>query len=440
MSLQNQPVQIPRPTGRLSGACYDALLYVRSLPAADRRNVLGFLSFDFLDALERAVPHVPAIQSDQEKILALLSQAGLAQLTAEQAKELKEAYDRSLEAAFPTTQTYLRWSHQFHGLSVDHNLESISFPRMLHLEVASFADADLRDLLKELHSAFGRIKNLSDSQGFRQVFEYYGEAVVYSLLSAKFKTKRIVAGSSSMPDFSCSLPSGKEFFVELKSFDIVDGPYRSDQMHEDAMQQQIELEKQTSRGERVAMAVREVSPYKRAYGRRDEYNPRSLLTVVDALIGKARSAFKSKQFAQGPTFAFVLGDRLLLPDSKHSVAPHYFEGGAGGAVISGVLWHVCFGQTGWPIFRMPDFDGQPGLEGYMSGSGLFSDPNIPFPSGALIFADTGWSEDTVLGLYDSNWPLSDPSWTVTDTEQVIHTLCSAFNDEKNSYGQLVAST
>jgi hypothetical protein len=440
MSSQNQPAKISRPTGRLSGACHDAFLYVRSLPAADRRNVLGFLSYDFLDALEHVVPHVPAIQSDQDKILALLSQAALAQLTEEQAKELKETYTRSLEVAFPTTQIYLHWSHQLLGLSVDHNLVSISFPRLLQLEVASFADADLRDLLKELHSAFGRIKNLSDSQGFRQVFEYYGEAVVYSLLSAKFKTKRIVAGSSSMPDFSCSLPNGKEFFVELKSFDIVDGPYRSDQMHEDAIQQQIELERQTSRGERIATAVREVSPYKRAFGKPDEYDPRSLLTVVNTLIGKARSAFKPQQFAQGPTFAFVLGDRLLLPGGKHSVAPHYFERGAGGAIISGVLWHVCFGQTGWPIFRMPDFEGRPGLEGYMSAGGLFSDPSIPFPSGALIFADTSWKEDTVLGLYASNWRLSDPSWTVDDIEEVLRTLCSAFNDEKNSYGQLVAST
>ena len=432
-------MQIPRPTGTLSGACYDALIYERSLPVADQVNRLGFLIFETLDALERSVQHVPAIKPDHDKILSLLSQSTKVQLTEGQATELREAYNRSLDTAFPTTQAFLKWSHQFHGLSQEHNLTSISLPRLRQLEEASRVDANLGELLKELRIAFTRIGGLNDSQGFRQAFEFYGEALAYSLLSAKFQTKRIVAKSSSMPDFSCSLPNGKEFFVELKTFDIVDGPFRSAQMHEDAMQQHIEIESQTNRGAPVAIAAREVAPYKRAFCKPGEYDPASLLSVIVTLIDKARSAFKPTQFTQGPTFAFVLCDRLLLPGGKHSVAPHYYERG-GSAIVSGVLWHTCFGQAGWPISRIPDFEGKPGIEGYMSSNGLLSDAALPFPSGALIFADTTWQEDSVLGLYDASWTSSSPSWTKEDTEEVLQTLCSAFNDAENSYGQSVALT
>lgn len=440
MNVQLQQPQFKRPTGNLSGALYDALLRERSLPTPSRGNLLSFMCFEVLDALERVAPRVPAIKHDYNEMLALLSQAALARLTEEKAGQLRDMYNRSLDAVFATSQAFLHWSHQFHGISEEHNLASISLSRLRLLEEASLVDADLGDLLKELRSAFERVKHIGDSQGFRQLFEYYGEAVVYSLLSAKFKTKRIMAGASSMPDFSCSLPNGKEFFVELKSFDIVDGPYRSEQMHEDAMLQQIELERQTNGGARIAVAVREVSPYQRAFGAADDYDPCSLLTVIDTLIAKSRSAFKPKQFAKGPTFALVLADRLLLPGGKHSIAPHYYERGEGGAVISGVLWHACFGQAGWPIFRMPDFEGKPSLEGYMSGNGLLSDQAVPFPSGALIFANTSWNEDTVLGLYDANWTWSNSSWTQADTQDVIHTLCSAYNDAENTYGKLVVST
>lgn len=65
------------------------------------------------------------------------------------------------------------------------------------------------------------------------------------------------------------------------------------------------------------------------------------------------------QFKQGFTFASILADRLVIPGGVHGVAPER----GGGAVVSGVLWNICFGKEGWPIYRMPDFKGKHGLEG-----------------------------------------------------------------------------
>ena len=210
-------MQISRPAGILSGACYDALVYVRSLPVAEQANRLGFLELETLDALERAIKHVPAIKPNHDKILSFLSQSTKVQLTEGQANELQDAYNLSFETAFPTTQAFLNWTHKFLGLSSEHNLTSISLPRLRQLEEASRADVSLAELLTDLRTAFTRIRGLNDSQGFRQAFEFYGEALVYSLLSAKFQTKKIVAKSTPMPDFSCILPNGKRFFVGFLS-------------------------------------------------------------------------------------------------------------------------------------------------------------------------------------------------------------------------------
>lgn len=41
-----------------------------------------------------------------------------------------------------------------------------------------------------------------------------------------------------------------------------------------------------------------------------------------------------------------------------------------------------------------------------------------------------------MGLYDSKWQPT-PDWTEEDTQSVIHVLCTAYNDERNSYSQSV---
>lgn len=44
-----------------------------------------------------------------------------------------------------------------------------------------------------------------------------------------------------------------------------------------------------------------------------------------------------------------------------------------------------------------------------------------------------------MGLYDSKWAL-DQDWGEDETSEVLYALCKAYNDEKNSLGQLVAMT
>lgn len=434
---QSQQAQHPQPEGAsaLSLALHNALMYQRTLPREERTTHLVEFAYERLDAITRVIEqHLPSLKPDLNSLQNLLNIASQTTLKPEQAAELKETYKRTHESVFPVNDKYLYWHHQLHRLSADHSLSSISWDHLKRLEEESYADDELKALVHELKLSFGRVKDVSDSQGFRQMFEFYGEALVYSKLSKHFKTKRIVAKKDSKPDFVCALPNGKEFYVELKSLDLVEASLRSDQMHEDAMNQNIEIEDQLRKGNRIAMAEREIAPFKPPFDD-GSYDPRSFLLVINTLMKKARSAFKDSQFAQGPTFAFMLCDRLRIPKGNDSVAPQYFDHDYE-SDISGVLWNACFAKIGTPISKVPDFEGAPTFDGHMSKHGLLVDEFIPFPSGAVIFSTFWGQEDALMGLYDSKWQPT-PDWTEEDTQSVIHVLCTAYNDERNSYGQSV---
>jgi hypothetical protein len=420
-----------RPAGRLAGLCYDASVFQRALPAGERRNAVGPLCWQTLDALEAALVDVPSIQADVSNLEVLMQQAASRSVQEQEVRDLQASYERAASAAFPTSRAALKWYHQLVGLSRENSLAQIRPARIRDMELKAFGDAQLAAMLVDLLAALRRIRSVDDVQGFGQAFEFYGEAVVYCLLSAKFATRRIVATNIPLPDFECTAPSGKRFYVELKSFDVVDGVYRATEMLHEGLEQAVEIEAQVARGERIATAEGEIAPYKKAFGK--PYDATSLLRVIDTLRDKARSAFKASQFVQGPTIAFALCDRLLIPAGKHSVAPYFVERGAGNTLASGVLWHACFGTAGSPIFR-PAVEGHPTLEGHLTSPGLFADIALPFPTGAIFFAETSWSEDGVFGLYQSNWDPQPGVWTSTDTEEVVHSMSSAVNDEANSFG------
>jgi hypothetical protein len=430
--------QLKRPTGLLAGLCFDALVANRQRDPADQRNWLNTFEFKVLDLLSSVDQGLSSIQSDMSEIERLLRVACSAALTQEEGTQIRAAYERAVAQAFPTTEAVLKWFHAFDGITNDHSLASINPSRVRELEAGALHDPALKDLLHELRSTMGRVKNLDDSQAFRQAFENYGEAVMYELLSRHFATTKIKEQSSSTPDFRCQLSNGKTFFVELKTFDLVDAAFRAKEILHAGIAPQIELEEQQKAGNRVSIAEHEVDPYQKAFTQPSCDDTTSLIRVIEVLIDKTRNAFKASQFAQGPTFALALCDRLILPGGKHGVAPYYYERGQGGNVVSGALWQACFGRMGTPIFRLPDFEGKSTLEGHLTRDGLLVDTSQPFHSGAIIFAETQWQEDGLFGLYDANWALA--GWTPDDTKEVMHTLCTATNDHQNSFGYHVAMT
>ena len=106
--------------------------------------------------------------------------------------------------------------------------------------------------------------------------------------------------------------------------------------------------------------------------------------MIDTLREKSLGAFKEGQFKEGPTLALVVVDRLLLPGGMFDLAPYYYADFNDGGIRSGVLWHMAYGRSGTPIFRLPEFAGAKSLDGHLDRLGLFVDEMRPFWGPGLV--------------------------------------------------------
>ena len=196
------------------------------------------------------------------------------------------------------------------------------------------------------------------------------------------------------------------------------------------MLSQDDLDRQLAAGKRMAMTLREVSPY-RKYGKDDEYDWRSVRVSIDRLIAKCRQAFKSPQFSLGPTFALANLLRMPIHDQgDRPLAPFAYCPHIGGACVSGALWNVCFGNVGDPIHRLPDFEGAGTADGRLTREGvLVGNERLPGPG--VIFLRREADGYRLDGLYDAYWKSGD-AWSNIQTEEVLFALCRKFNDAKNT--------
>jgi hypothetical protein len=287
-------------------------------------------------------------------------------------------------------------------------------------------DSTFKEYVGKICAKLADVAAAPSVKTYSQFFELYSEALALQFLRSKLPTCRIPELGSKTPDFECMLEDERKFFVEVKTLDIVGGELRHDQMMVDAIDQAVDIGQQVSRGKPVAVSEGEFAPYKR-YAEA-AYDSRSLMRVIDSLREKFVQAFKSDQFAMGPTFALAVADRLIIPGGQSALDPYYFDHDG---VVSGVLWHAAFGTEGAPIFRHPDFEGAPSLEGHLSIRGMLVDEGRPFPGRALIVLKRSPDGDVALGL-DPSRETGTGGWKAEDTVAALTRVCDVYNDEQNT--------
>ena len=344
-----------------------------------------------------------------------------------------ELYEQAYEIVFPATRAYLKICHDVNEIASAHSLSAIELDTIHCLDIAAHTDKTLQEFRTELIYRMEMVHSVEDVIAYSQVFETYGEIIAFNYLRSKVLTERLpVREGLSTPDFKCTLQDHKSFFVEVKTFDIVDANFRNREMMEDGLQTKIELEEQIKANKAIAFAETVIDPFRR-YGETDTYDPYSLIRVIDTLRNKSLQAFKEEQFKDGPTFALALTDRLRLPRGKFEIAPYYFCNYTDGSIVSGVLWHMAYGRPGTPIFRLPDFPGAKSLEGFLNECqfGLFTDQQIPFYGPGMIVLDRENSGHAAYGLVNKTYFVQG-HWSIDDTEKVLNTLCDHWNDHDNS--------
>jgi hypothetical protein len=198
------------------------------------------------------------------------------------------------------------------------------------------------------------------------------------------------------------------------------------------MDSQIEIERQKYAGKSIVMAEHEIAPH-RPYGTGENYDPMSVRQVVETLIEKASNNFKATQFALGPTFALANLLRLPLPgQGTNALAPSFYHPSNGGACISGVFWHVAFGEFNTPMHRSPEFEGSGTLDGNLQKAGLLVNSAVAGMTAGLIIFCHDQDAYRFNGLYDGRWKNDVHGWSNVETEAVYDLLSSDYNSKDNS--------
>ena len=401
---------------------------------------------EVLEGIERFADDNPASSvAEMREAMLCVTEDGFAGGDSKAISQFSGLYTEASDIVFPMTNAFLAACDVVNELSYSHSLAQIGSEALRVIDMEAHTNAALDSFRKELISKLRKRKgnvDIDDVEAFSEAFNVYGEIIAYQYLSKRVTTVRLVPEGKKTPDFQCQLPDGKTFYVEVKSFDIVGGRLRNLQMMDDGLDAKVQLEGQVHAGKPVASATTVVAPYFKYEeadtcdrGETATYDPRSLIRVIDTLRDKSRQNFKPGQFEDGPTFALVVMDRLILPRGKFDLEPYYCDDHADGGLSSGVLWHMAYGCEGTPIFRLPEFAGKPSFEGYLSKPGLFVDETDPFPGPGLIVLHREQSErqgeHVGLGLCNDVWSRGD-DWQIDDTHDALGMLCHLWNDQGSS--------
>lgn len=401
----------------------------------------AFLEKDWLDVIrQRAI-------RDQNEALKSLTAEMLALLAAPTAKSnfkqsFLDLYDRSRRHAYPLCARLIDEHHLHSGISRDYTLQCFDLGQMRRIDDEAHSDATMRTFVKDMLKKLTTVTKQPRHEIYRQVFDVYSEALVCRLLRERCGTAltitKLTETEDAGPDFACDLRydhAGKEqhleFFIEVKSLDIVDAPQRLPEMLDEGMNLQIELERQVQEGRRVAMTEGEIAPHRR-YGTDATYDPWSVRKCIETLIGKAAGNFKNAQFQRGPTFALVNLLRLPPPSQgQYTLAPLFYDDYMGGACVSGALWHMAFGAFGAPIYRLPRFEGAGTDDGALNRAGLLVDPNVKLRAAGLIVFHEDRGAYRFDGLYDARWTDDEWDWSNLQVEEAMYALCGDYNDRRN---------
>jgi hypothetical protein len=406
-----------------------------------QRRALGLVDLEVLDGLHAMAqrPGKPETCAGTARLQALLGDPDLFGSEALRA-EFEQTYLRLRKAEFPASEILLEHRHAIHGLAHSFSLSLVDLKTVQAIDIQAEGDPQLAEFRREMVEALAGASK-PDVLRHAAFFEVYSEARVYLALRGKMSIRKIRERGDrgeKTPDFECRL-GARLFYVEVKSFDIVDGPHRHDELMTSSVDTMIELEEQAERGAPVGFAAHVIDPYRRYASSAGE--PNSAMTVIRVLRAKIRGSFRPGQFELGPTFGLAVLDRLVVPGGASALAPYFLHPLVGepgpGICVSGVLWHAAFGKVGAPVLRLPQAAGLAALEGTLSEDGAFVDPADPFPGvGLLTFKRTSQA-NRLYGLFDrKHAPVG--AWTADDTEAVLAALCDAYNDRESANGHILS--
>lgn len=198
------------------------------------------------------------------------------------------------------------------------------------------------------------IKCIADYNSIAELKNAYSEAYIYSKLKSLLVIEKVPERSSKTPDFKIIF-SGLPIYIEMKSFNMVDGIVKDKMIMDEALDSRIKMEKQIKAGRTFAISEQLIQPYRASD---KPYDPETPKTIIQALIDKVLQNLKQEQFNQDNTILLIdLGNGILpVPFPRKAINEFYDQDGY---KVSGALWHTAFRSINSIIYRVPEFKGSP---------------------------------------------------------------------------------
>ncbi len=222
-------------------------------------------------------------------------------------------------------------------------------------------------LVAKIEAESDHIVDEFDYNHLMAVYDAYAEAKVGKRLWDRgLRPIRLPEGDVPTPDFRVPF-QGQDFFVEVKALHVRRGVANNAAIMEAGFQSLHQLFQQRERNVAFAIAEMTIRPHDPASA---AYDPASAKYVAEDMLGRIDGRFKAPQFTNISTFGAV--DLTMLPvlgTLANAICRTYPEPQTR-AAVSGVLWHVAFGEEGADLFRPIEFDGLSNLDGQFEAQGL----------------------------------------------------------------------
>lgn len=210
-----------------------------------RPALLGHFSETLLDGIEMRAGKEPggAIAAAHRELLTILQKKDLHQSESE-LDRARAIYTNACRTTFPATSAFNRHSQDLSGLSHNASLTEVDSDLLREIDLLAHDDPAYATFVANMVAKLAQARSTPDIIAYSQFFEIYAEAMVLHFLRDRgIRTSR-VTDSKSAPDFRCELEDGKEYFVEVKTLDIVGGEIRHKQIMEDGLAPNVEIERQ----------------------------------------------------------------------------------------------------------------------------------------------------------------------------------------------------
>ncbi len=304
------------------------------------------------------------------------------------------------------------------GYTRNETLEAFDLTTIEELEQS---DEDfIKKRLKTCQTYFTDVLDKIDyDDKIKTIFENYNEALTFYVLKKKknIEITHIPEDNHSTADF-CIKYEDEKFCIEQKSLSFAGGNLEYKRNQEEALNGNINIERQLKQGKRIAQSgFWEILPL----------GAGSLKEQLTRLQEKIANNIKQQQFNSCKTI-LLIDLTQILDDVNAKECLSLYPSYKGFGVCSGMLWNVVFGRSTDNFYIDPEFEGKKNIDGQLDFDGILVGRD--YVKGVIFSCGKTIDTKKYFGFY--RYTEQDEKYA-----QFIEEICDFTNDDTNRFSYTI---